>query len=131
MTGAFIFAASLVPLALWAGILALEARRGERFFPHLRDTVDDLVVAVSAALASVHLPSLVRTAAGKGARKVVHDLATGALALVRAIERLLTRSVRHLRRRRAEEEGVAPSSHIVAMREAKDGASRTPVPPFS
>ena len=128
MAGVFFFIVSCTLLAAFLGVRAVERRRGARFFPELRDMLDDAVLQAQERIDGVHVPTLLRSVAAKGSRKVLHDALSGALSLVRSTERILTRFVRHLRRSRALEEARKgePSGHIAAMHEAKQGVERTP-----
>lgn len=90
----------LISLALAAGFLALtayETERGVRFFGDFRMRLDRDVERVEFIIANVDLAAFLRDEIERLAHKIGHDIAHLTLQVVRAAERLLTRTVRHLR----------------------------------
>lgn len=92
----------LLSLALLLGFLALttvETRRGVRVFAPLRAKLDELAQA-SEELSRVDLAVFVLHLLRDATHRVLHDLAHLSLLLIRAIERELTRLVKHVRSNR-------------------------------
>ena len=101
--------AVLVLLALLIGFVVLtryEARRGARFFAPERDALDKNVERVEFIVAHVDLMAFAREEFSRALNQIGHTIAHLSLQAVRAVERLLTRLVRHLRTR--NQESVAP-----------------------
>lgn len=92
----FIFAAFALLLG-FIGVLALEARRGRRFFPTYRLRLDRLVGQGVFITRHVDLAGFLREECVRLARRATHDLARFGLTSIRSIERLLTRLVGRLR----------------------------------
>ena len=93
----------LITLALLAGFFALtwyEARRGTRFFEPLRSRLDRNVARSEFVLQHVDFSAFLRTEIYRIANRIGHGIAHLSLQGVRAVERLLTRLVRHLRTQR-------------------------------
>ena len=103
----------LVSLALLGGFVALidyEARRGIRVFAAQRDRLDRSVERAEFILRHVDFGAFARDEARRIIERVSHDAAHLSLQAVRAAERLLTRLVRHLRSRRADD--AAPRENV-------------------
>lgn len=101
--------AVLVALAFLVGFVALtqyESRRGFRLFAHARAELDAQVGRIEFIVEHVDLAAFVREEAHHAVNRIGHWVAHLSLQVVRAVERFLTRLVRHLRRR--NEETVAP-----------------------
>jgi alkylation response protein AidB-like acyl-CoA dehydrogenase len=95
--------AILVSAALLGGFLALttlETRRGARFFTRSRERLDVRTARTAFIIRHVDWGASLRDLVRLGFARLVHDLAEGTLALVRTVERILTRTVRYLRERR-------------------------------
>ena len=93
----------LVALALLAGFVALtwvENRRGARVLAHHRARLDSHVSRVQFIAQHVDLAFFLREELSRLAHESGHLLAHLSLRFVRALERLLTRLVRHLRSQR-------------------------------
>ena len=106
----------LASLALLWGFVALmgyEARRGIRVFAGQRDRLDRNVERAEFILRHVDFGAFAREEMRRIAERVSHDAAHLSLQAVRAAERLLTRLVRHLRSRRADD--VAPRENARAF----------------
>lgn len=106
----------LVSLALLGGFVALlgyEARRGVRVFAAQRDRLDHSVERAEFILRHVDFGAFAREEMRRIAERISHDAAHLSLQAVRAAERLLTRLVRHLRSRRAED--AAPRENARAF----------------
>ena len=97
----------LVSLALIAGFVALtafEERRGARVvLAAERTRLDERMARASFIAAHVDWTAVVRNSIGRAAHQIVHGGAHLSLRAVRAVERFLTRLVRHLRLRHAAE----------------------------
>lgn len=90
----------LITFALLAGFMALaeyEMRRGARLFPHERARLDQQVARMGFIIRHVDFSAFLRDEVRHLAARAGHDIAHLSLRLVRAVERLLTRLVRHLR----------------------------------
>ncbi len=101
--------AVFVLLALLVGFVVLtryEAQRGVRFFAPERDALDKNVERLGFIVAHVDLLSFARDELSRALNQLGHLIAHFSLQAVRAVERLLTRLVRHLRAR--NQETVAP-----------------------
>ncbi len=96
----------LVTLVLLAGFVALtvfEERHGARVFAATRTRLDERVTRASFIVAHVDWSAFIRDSISRGAGRFAHGVAHFSLRAVRAIERFLTRIVRHLRLRHAAE----------------------------
>ena len=116
--------AILVTLTLVIGFLTLtsfEASRGSRLLGGIRKRLDRKVGQASFILAHVDLGAFLRDAIRDTIERVLHDIAHASLIVVRFLERVLTRFVRHLRGR-AEE---VPAEPRRTFREAVDHVRRT------
>src|SRR3989344_9703984 len=90
----------LISLGLVAGhvgLLALESRRGARFFASHRAHLDQAVEQGTFIVMHVDFSSFAREEAMRFAHRLTHDLAHLSLTSVRILERLHTRLLRHLR----------------------------------
>lgn len=90
----------LVTLALLVGFFMLtgyEARRGVRFYAPLRARLDGTVARIEFIVTHVNFGEFIRDELRHLAGRIGHDVAHLSLLVVRAVERLLTRLVRHLR----------------------------------
>jgi|SRR3989344_5653828 len=88
---------SLGFLVGYVGLLALESRRGARFFASRRTRLDQAVEQGTFIVMHVDFASFAREEAMRFAHRLIHDMAHLSLYSVRVLERLLTRLVRHLR----------------------------------
>ncbi|MBI3572295.1 hypothetical protein HY091_02050 [Candidatus Kaiserbacteria bacterium] len=98
-----------VTIAFLAGFLALtsyEARRGMRVLASYRARLDEEAKRAAFVLTHRDLSRYLQDESKHLAERASHDLAHLFLQLVRGVERLLTRLVRHLRIRRE----LAPTS---------------------
>src|SRR3989338_9918767 len=103
--------AILISLALLAGFLLLtrfETRRGTRFFSVYRAALDARTERAMFIFTHVDFESFVKEQSRLLFARVAHDIAHLSLLVVRAVERLLTRLVKHLRIRH----GVTPVKGI-------------------
>ena len=90
----------LISIALLFGFFALtwyEAHQGMRFLAPTRTRLDRDVERVKFIFAHVDFGAFVREEARRIGNRIGHDSAHLSLQAVRAIERILTRLVRHLR----------------------------------
>lgn len=97
----------LITLALLTGFFALtryEARRGARFFEPQRAHLDRSVARGEFILQHVDFGAFLRAEVYRAANRAGHEIAHLSLQGVRAVERLLTRLVRHLRTQRVPED---------------------------
>ena len=90
---------SLGLLVGYVGFLALESRRGARFFESRRTRLDQAVGQGMFVLTHVDFAGFVREEAMRFAHRLTHDMAHLSLTSIRILERLLTRLVRYLRAR--------------------------------
>ena len=91
-----------IAIALLVGFFVLtryEAWRGVRFFASTRAHLDRGVKHIEFVLTNVDLVAFLRAEIHHGISHTGHAIAHLSLQVVRAIERLLTRLVRHLRTR--------------------------------
>lgn len=96
--GNFVFI--LFALGLPAGFLMLsdyETRRGLRFFAPVRTRFDKRVDQIEFILTHVDFKSFLRAETLRIGGLIVHDVVHISLQVVRMLERLLTRLVRHFR----------------------------------
>jgi hypothetical protein len=92
--------AILVSLALLIGFVVLtryEARLGRHFFATERAELDKSAKRIAFIIEHVDLAAFVQDEVHHAANTVGHTVANLSLQMVRAVERLLTRVVRHLR----------------------------------
>lgn len=85
-------------------LTAFEMKSGTRILSRVRAALDTKAARASFIMRHVDWSAFLRHSVRNSVEYVAHELAHGTLILVRFIERLLTRSVRALRARRA---GVA------------------------
>ena len=100
-------------LALLAGFFVLsgyEARRGTRVFSLQRARLDAQVEQIGFILTHVDFKTFLREEIRSITQRIAHDVARISLQAVRAVERLLTRLVRHLRTVRGLD--VAPRENV-------------------
>ncbi len=93
----------LASLALLGGFVALtdyETRRGARVFAQARARLDQNIERIEFVLGNIDLGAFLREEVRHMAARLSHDIAHLSLQTVRAVERVLTRLVRHLRSRR-------------------------------
>lgn len=114
-----------VALALFFGFLLvtrIEARRGNRFFAHLRNAFDRSMMRVAFISTHVDFKSFVREEGRRLGAHLAHDLAHVSLVVVRSVERLLTRAVRHLRVSHGIEPAAnaAPRAFVKTMKDFKE-----------
>ena len=127
----------LVTLILLAGFLVLtwyETGRGVRVFAPQRARLDRGVEQIELILTHVDLGRFLREETRRLLEIVGHFVAELSLQLVRAIERLLTRLVRHLRMRGAAEPAAPRESvreFVKTLSDFKSGLdpTRPPLPP--
>jgi hypothetical protein len=96
---------TLLAIVLFAGFILLtymEQRRGVRYFAHSREALDKRVGRLEFIAEHVDFAAFLRDNVKAVGERIVHDTAHGSLVAVRFVERLLTRAVRSLRERRAE-----------------------------
>lgn len=120
-----------VSLALLGGFLLLtmyEGRKQTRVLGGARSAFDARIAKISFIASHVNWSEFLGEFVRTGASNVIHMLAEGTLAAVRALERLLTRIVRYLRGRRdkgAEAAPVLPSTKkLLGMLERTTGRFR-------
>lgn len=92
----------LISLALLVGFFVLtnyEARHGRRVLALKRKDFDRHIERIEFIIRHVNLSAFLRDEARRVATRLGHDSAHLSLLVVRAVERLLTRLVRHLRTR--------------------------------
>lgn len=95
-------------IGLLAGFLAVtryEAHRGARFFEAQRIRFDRYVTRIRFIIDHVDFGAFFIEESHRIVVRVGHDIAHIFLVVVRAIEKLLTRAVRHFRSRRADAQG--------------------------
>jgi len=92
-------------------LIAVEDRRGVRFFAASRDRFDARIARTAFILRHVDWGAFFNDVARAGFERLLHDVAHGTLIVVRFIERILTRTVRSLRMRRLGE--VAPAEAMM------------------
>lgn len=90
---------ALLFLSAFLALTRFERKRGTRFFSVQRKQLDAVVMRGEFIVTHVDLPAFVRDEVQALAHRVGHEGAHLMLQAVRTVERLLTRSVRHLRLR--------------------------------
>ncbi len=103
----------IITLALFGGFLALtnyEARRGIRFFAEQRALLDQHVERIEFVLHHIDVEAFLRDEVRRLVGLLSHAVAHLSLQAVRAAERLLTRLVRYLRSRHADD--TAPRENV-------------------
>lgn len=97
--------AIIVSLALFGGFLLftlLEARTGRFILPATRSRLDAKVARMAFVARHIDWGAFLSHVVKEGAALIAHDVAHASLQLVRFMERVLARTVRALRERRAE-----------------------------
>ena len=120
----------LKTLALLIGFVALtqyETGRGVRFFAAERMRFDKNVERFQFIWEHVDLGSFVRGELHHLARRIAHDSAHLSLQTVRAVERLLTRLVRHIRTRQPVTTAPRENARafVKTLSDFKDGLKAT------
>ena len=96
----------LIPLVLIAGLFPLtsyEDRRGVRFFAKQRTLLDGKIDHAIFIFENVDLNAFIQDLVHRIVHQIAHDIAHLSLLSVRAVERGLTRIVRHLRANRVND----------------------------
>ena len=93
----YLIIAALSLIVFYVAVLAVEAKRGARFFERERARLDKAVRQGAFILAHVDFASFVKEQGRLLAWRIVHDVTHFSLGAVRATERLLTQAVRRLR----------------------------------
>jgi hypothetical protein len=126
---------TVAAIALFAGFLLLtryEERRGVRTLALTRTDIDARVERLTFILTHVDFESFTREQLRVLAVHVAHDIAHLSLLSVRAVERLLSRLVKHLRTRHGIEtaSSAAPRAFVKTMSEFKQtlASTRPPIP---
>lgn len=101
MTSLYLLIGSFVLLASFGGLVVFEGRRGVRVLAGPRGALDEFVSRMVFIVEHVDLPAFLRDESVRIAHLIGHDIAHWSLQSVRAVERFLTRVVRHLRVQRA------------------------------
>lgn len=121
MSSLIAIAVTLILLVGFFTLTSFEASHGVRVFGGLRKRLDRKVGQASFILAHVDLGAFLRDAIRDGIERILHDVAHASLLVVRFLERVLTRFVRHLRGRKEE----VPAEPRRTFREAVDHVRRT------
>jgi hypothetical protein len=116
----------ITALALFGGFFALtwyETAHGVRFFAGKRSELDTQIDRIIFIWENVDLAAFAKEEAEHFLRRVGHDVAHLSLQMVRAVERSLTRLVRHFRTRQAVEEGPRETARefVKTLSDFKDG----------
>lgn len=90
-------AVPLVLLALFLALTVVERRRGVRVLSGMRASLDATASGIAAQTRTLEPLAALMGGARTLAGHILHDIATVALAAVRAVERALAGKVRHLR----------------------------------
>lgn len=109
----------LSSIVLFVGFLFLtrfEERRGMRYVPNTREALDAQVNTVSTQVLNTNLSEATAAFLRRLGHRLLHDVAHISLLAVRWVERTLTRAVRSLRAKRAEQ---APSAFVATMTDFK------------
>ena len=94
----FVFIAlSLILLAGFIALTQYESNHGVRFFAPQRTSLDAFVERAQFIIEHVDLAAFAREELRRASTSVGHEVVTLSLQVVRSVERLLTRLVRHLR----------------------------------
>lgn len=101
MTSLYLLIGSLLLLASFSVLVAVESWRGVRVFAGRRGAFDGFVSRMFFIVEHVDLAAFLKEESVRLVHQAGHDLAHGSLQSVRAVERFLTRIVRHLRAERA------------------------------
>lgn len=120
-----------IPLALLVGLFVLtgyETRNEVRLFGSRRAQFDAHIERTEFIITHVDFSAFLKELVGNTAKRVVHDVVHFSLLAVRAVERFLTRMVRHLRADRAGM--VAPREttreFVQTLSDFKDQLKETP-----
>lgn len=109
----------LSSIVLFVGFVFLtrfEERRGMRYFPKTREALDGRVSAIGSKARTMDLGESTASFLRRLGHRLLHDVAHISLLAVRWVERTLTRVVRSLRAKRAEQ---APSAFVATMTDFK------------
>ncbi len=101
MTSLYLLIGSFLLLASFSALLVVESWRGVRVFSGQRGAFDGFISRMQFIVEHVDLAAFLKEESVRLAHQAGHDLAHGSLQSVRAVERFLTRVVRHLRAERA------------------------------
>lgn len=100
----FLILATIVLLAGFVALTVYEKEHEVRFLRERRERLDRVVERAVFIIEHVDFAAFLRDEIHHLARRVGHDVVNLSLQIVRAIERLLTRLVRHFRARQADVE---------------------------
>ncbi|MDB5195397.1 MAG: hypothetical protein JWO84_581 [Parcubacteria group bacterium] len=89
----------LVGFVMWSW---LETRTGFRLFPRSRRRFDSKVARTAFVIRHIDWAAFFQHLARSSAERIAHDLVHTTLIVVRAMERMLTRTIRTLRERVAQ-----------------------------
>lgn len=127
MAPLIILLASVVLLIGFLVLTRYEARRGMRYFAGEREFLDTQVMRIQFIIEHVDLAAFLRDEIRHLANRLGHSIVHISLLGVRAVERLLTRLVKLLRTRYAD--NVAPRESarefVKTLSEFKDGLKET------
>ena len=101
MANLFFILTTLVLLGAFFVLVGYEERRGIRVFASARTRLDQQVVRLAFIFTHVDFGAFFLDEMHRFAVRLGHDVAHVSLLMVRAAERLLTRTIRHLRTQRA------------------------------
>ena len=101
MTHLIFLAAVLLLLAGFLALTRYEAHRGARLFSVRREALDASVERLQFIFTHIDFAAFIREEVNIAAHRASHAVAHLSLRVVRAVERLLTRIVRHLRAKHA------------------------------
>ncbi len=119
--------AILISLALFGAFLlltAFERMLGKRLLAGGRSVLDSRVSRASFVLRHVDWIAFLKHASTVIFERVAHDLAHGALLIIRLLERLLTRTVRTLRERQLGASPVKPTEKKSLLEKARNSFRR-------
>ena len=94
---------TLVGLGGFLALVQYETQHGVRFFAPAREKFDARIARIEFILTHVDLGAFVHAEVERGMNRIGHALAHLSLQVVRAVERLLTRLVRHFRTKGQDE----------------------------
>lgn len=97
MTYLYLILASLALLGIYFIVTSYEMRRGTRFFESKRVAFDRFVERITFVLTHVDFAAFLRDEVRTVAKRLGHDFVQISLQGIRAVERLLTRVMKHLR----------------------------------
>lgn len=98
MIGGIVFLVGVVGLLLFPGVLMFEAHRGTRFFDTGRARLDRITRRAYRMLVFGEIPHTYRFYLVRTFRLVTHRVIVGAVSLLRALERPLSRMSHRMRR---------------------------------